>query len=131
MVEPTLVFDDDCGFCTWWAEFFDDRTDVRIVGFTDLTPELRARLPDDYEDCSHLVTDEAVYSCGQSLEEGVARIGDEYGVTRDAVDFLRNFQDYERLRERGYRQVAANRDFWGQFLSKTPPVRRRESERNC
>lgn len=131
MVEPTLVFDDDCGFCTWWAEFFDDRTDVRIVGFTDLTPELRERLPDDYEDCSHLVTDEGVYSCGQSLEEGLARMGDEYGVTRDAIDFFRNFEDYERLRERGYRQVANNRGFWGQFLSKTPPVRRQESERNC
>jgi predicted DCC family thiol-disulfide oxidoreductase YuxK len=121
---PALVFDDDCGFCTWWAEFFEERTDVRIVGFTDLTPALRARLPEEYEDCSHLVTYDEVYSCGQSLEEGVARLGDEYGVTREAVEFLRNFEDYERLRERGYREVANNRDFWGTFLSKTPPVRR-------
>lgn len=124
MSEPTLVFDDDCGFCTWWAEFFDDRTDVRIVGFTDLTPELRDRLPEHYEECSHLVTEDAVYSCGASLEEGLARIDGEDGVTREAIGFLRNFEDYERLREHGYRWVADNRDFWGQFVSKTPPVRR-------
>ncbi|MFU8869664.1 DCC1-like thiol-disulfide oxidoreductase family protein [Natronococcus sp.] len=125
MTEPTLVFDDDCGFCTWWAEFFDDRTDVRVVGFTGLTPELRERLPEDYEECSHLVTDDAVYSCGASLEEGLARV-DDAGVVRETVGFLRNFEDYERLREGGYRRVADNRDFWGQYLSKTPPVRREE-----
>ena len=125
MTEPTLVFDDDCGFCTWWAEFFDDRADVRIVGFTDLTPELRERLPENYEDCSHFVTDDEVYSCGASLEEGMARV-DDAGVVREAVGFLRNFEDYERLRESGYRRVAHNRDFWGQYLSKTPPVRREE-----
>lgn len=124
MSEPTLVFDDDCGFCTWWAEFFENRTDVRTVGFTDLTPDLRERLPADYETCSHLVTDDEVYSCGASLEEGLARIDDDRGLTRDAIDFLRHFEDYERVRERGYRWVADNRDLWGQFLSKTPPVRR-------
>ncbi|AEH38180.1 DCC1-like thiol-disulfide oxidoreductase family protein [Halopiger xanaduensis] len=124
--EATLVYDDDCGFCTWWAEYFDDRTnDVRIVGFSDLTPELRERLPEHYEACSHLMTDEGVYSCGASIEETLARV--EGGGVRDVVDFLRNFEDYGRLRETGYRWVADNRDLWGRLVSKTPPARR-ESE---
>jgi predicted DCC family thiol-disulfide oxidoreductase YuxK len=41
-----LVFDDDCGFCTWWAEFVAARSDVRLVGFSELDPDLRALLPD-------------------------------------------------------------------------------------
>lgn len=126
MVETTLVYDDDCGFCTWWAEFFAERSDVPIVGFAELTPELRDHLPEHYEDCSHLVTDEQVYSCGASIEEAFVRsdVGD--GV-RSQVEFLRNFRDYERVREHAYQWVADNRSLLGQVFSKTPPVRR-ESE---
>jgi predicted DCC family thiol-disulfide oxidoreductase YuxK len=126
--EATLVYDDDCGFCTWWADYFDERTALRIVGFSDLTDELRARLPDDYEDCSHLVTDDAVYSCGASIEEALTRT-DVGGPVDDVVEFLRQFEDYERFRERGYRWVADNRDRWGRYLSKTPPARRGSDDR--
>jgi len=94
--EATLVYDDDCGFCTWWADYFDERTALRIVGFSDLTDELRARLPDDYEACSHLVTDDAVYSCGASIEEALTRT-DVGGPVDDVVEFLRQFEDYERF----------------------------------
>lgn len=127
MTDATLVYDDDCGFCTWWAEFLAERSDVRVVGFTDLTPELRAELPDEYENCSHFVTDDDVYSCGASIEEAFVRtdIGRDVGPL---VEFLRNFEDYERLRERSYRRVADNRSFWGQLLSKTPPARRRSDD---
>ncbi|EMA33106.1 hypothetical protein C446_14629 [Halobiforma nitratireducens JCM 10879] len=121
--QDTFVFDDDCGFCTWWAEFFDERTALRIVGFSDLTPELRERLPENYEACSHLVTDEWVYSCGASIEEAFVR-SDVAKPLRDGVLFLRNFEDYGRLREWGYRSVADHRAQWGQVVSKTPPVRR-------
>lgn len=127
MNETVLVYDDDCGFCTWWAEWFDDRSDVRLVGFTDVWPELRERLPENYEACSHLVTDEAVYSCGASIEQALIRTtaGD---AARPAVDFFREFDAYGSLREWGYRRVADNRSFWGQFLSETPPARRAESD---
>lgn len=123
MSEATLVYDDDCGFCTWWAEFFDERSDLEIVGFSEAPAEITDLLPADYEECSHLVTEDAVYSCGASIEEALARtaVGPD---ARSAVDFLRNFEDYGWLRERGYRWVADRRDLWGRYLSKTPPVRR-------
>ncbi|ELZ20133.1 DUF393 domain-containing protein [Haloterrigena sp. SYSU A558-1] len=129
MLEPTLVYDDDCGFCTWWADYFDERTDLRIVGFSDLPdhPELRERLPEYYEECSHLVTETRVYSCGASIEEALRRY-DSGGPVAETLGFLRNFEDYARIREWGYRQVADNRDKWGQLLSKTPPARQQSDD---
>ena len=123
MPTPALVYDDDCGFCTWWADFFDDRSAVPIVGFSELdaNPELRERLPEDYEECSHLVTEAAVYSCGASIEEAFLRsVG---GGFAGVVGFLRHFPGYNRLRERAYRFVADRRDLWGRVLSSTPPAR--------
>lgn len=122
MSDATLVYDDDCGFCTWWADFFAYRSDLRLVGFSELTDDLRERLPDDYEECSHVVTDDEVYSCGQSLEEAFVRsnLGTE---ARPLVEFLRNFEDYERFRERTYRWVARNRSALGSVVWKRPPAR--------
>ncbi|RQG92928.1 DUF393 domain-containing protein [Natrarchaeobius halalkaliphilus] len=127
MADATLVFDDDCGFCTWWAEYFDDRSEIRIVGFSDLTPGLRERLPDEYDSCSHFLADGEVHSCGASIEAALVHSGLAGPVT-DVVEFLRNFEDYERLRERGYEWSANNRDLLGRFLSKTPPARRTGDE---
>lgn len=122
MSGPVLVYDDDCGFCTWWAEFLSRRSDLRIVGFGDLTPDLRERLPEDYEECSHLVTDEEVYSCGASIEEAFVR-SDPSEAARPLVESLRRFDGYGTVREGGYRFVAGNRSLWGKVLSKTPPAR--------
>jgi predicted DCC family thiol-disulfide oxidoreductase YuxK len=119
MTTPTLVYDDDCEFCTWWADQLDRRSDLRVVGFSALSPELLDRLPDDYEECSHLVTDETVYSCGASIEEAVVR-SDLGTDSRHVVEFLRRFEEYERLREHGYGWVADNRSLLGSVLSKTP-----------
>ena len=125
MADGVLVYDDDCGFCTWSAEFIGDRSDLRLVGFSELTPELLAVLPEDYEECAHLVTDEGVYSCGASIEEALARSEFE-PAARPVVEALRGIDGYGDARERGYRFVADNRSFWGKFLSKTPPARREE-----
>ena len=122
MTKATLVYDDDCGFCTWWADVFDTRSDLRIVGFRDLTDEMRDRLPDNYEDCAHLVTDDEVYSCGASIDEAIVR-ADVSGPIDDVVVFLRQFDDYEQYRERAYQWVANNRDRLGTYVSKTPPAR--------
>jgi predicted DCC family thiol-disulfide oxidoreductase YuxK len=122
MSDATLVYDDDCGFCTWWARRIAERSALRTAGFAELDDDLRERLPDDYEDCAHLVTDDEVYSCGASVEQAVVRT-DPGEDLRPLVDFLRNFEDYGRLRERAYRWGADRRDVWGQFLSEEPPVR--------
>ncbi|WP_256390817.1 DCC1-like thiol-disulfide oxidoreductase family protein [Natronoarchaeum rubrum] len=123
MTEATLVYDDDCGFCTWWAEFVDDRSDLRIVGFADLTSELRDRLPEDYEECAHLVADGEVYSCGAAMEEAIVR-SDVREELVDAIEFGRQFEDYGRVRERVYRLIADNRETAGKLMSTTPPARR-------
>jgi len=126
-MEPTFVYDDDCGFCTWCADQLAQRTDLHLIGFSELTPALRERLPDDYEDCAHFVTDEAVYSCGESVERALVRT-DIATEADPVVDFLRQFEDYERLREQAYRWVADRRDTFGLVVSKTPPARRERDD---
>jgi predicted DCC family thiol-disulfide oxidoreductase YuxK len=125
MSDPVLVFDDDCGFCTYWAEFFEERADLPIVGFSELDDheELRERLPEAYEDCSHLVTAERVYSCGASMEEAFRR-SDIGRPLNPVIEELREFEAYNDLREWGYRWAANNRSLLGNVTSKTPPVRR-------
>jgi len=127
MTVPVFVYDDDCGFCTWWARFFEDNADVTLVGFSELdeTPAIRERLPEEYETCSHLVTDEAVYSCGKSIEETLLRT-DPGPLVRPFVERLRQFGRYETVREGGYKQVAHSRDIWGRWLSETPPASERD-----
>ncbi|RYJ14696.1 DUF393 domain-containing protein [Halogeometricum borinquense] len=122
MTDAVLVYDDDCGFCTWWADFLEARSDLRIVGFSALDPSLRDRLPPDYESCSHLVTDDAVYSCGASIEEVMLRTDLGSGA-RPIVRSLRSVGLYRDVREWGYRHVAHNRSLWGKLLSKHPPAR--------
>ncbi|WP_248897654.1 DCC1-like thiol-disulfide oxidoreductase family protein [Haloplanus halobius] len=123
MSDATLVYDDHCGFCTWWAALIANRTDLDLVGFSELSDRLRDRLPASYERCAHLVTDDTVYSCGAAIEEALLRTdsGAELGPV---VAFLRQFEDYERLRERAYRWAADNRDTLGAIVSKTPPAER-------
>lgn len=126
MADAHLVFDDDCGFCAWWAEYVASHADVELVGFSELSPELEARLPEEYADCSHLVTDDRVYSCGESIEEGLLR-SDLGSRVRPAFDRLRD-TPYADLREWGYRHVAHNRRVWGRLVSKTPPAREADTE---
>jgi len=114
---PVLVYDDDCGFCTWWAEYLADRASFPIAGFSELTPELRERLPENYEDCSHLVTEERVYSCGASIEEALLR-SDVGSPARPVVERLREVSAYNDVREWGYRWVADNRGLMGKIVSK-------------
>lgn len=117
MTADTLVYDDDCGFCTWWADYFARRTDIRLVGFSDLDGDQRDRLPEDFRSCAHLLTDEAVYSCGAAIEQCLA-IADIPPGSDDLSRFLRQFEDYERFRERVYKEIADRRDLFGQFMSK-------------
>lgn len=122
MGNGVFVYDDDCGFCTWWAEFFERNADLRRVGFSELNEDLRERLPDEYESCSHLVTDGTVYSCGASIEEALLRT-DFGAMARPAVELLRGVGLYRMLREWSYRRGANNRALLGKLLSKTPPTR--------
>jgi predicted DCC family thiol-disulfide oxidoreductase YuxK len=114
MATPRLVYDDDCGFCMWSVRWSLRFGSFEPVGFEDLTPDQKARLPDEYEDCMHLLTDDAVYSCGGAAEQSLARCG---RVGAALAWTLRKIPFWTRLREWGYRFVADRRSIWGRFVS--------------
>jgi predicted DCC family thiol-disulfide oxidoreductase YuxK len=115
-----LVFDDDCGFCTWCANFGARHGDVEPVGFQELTPDQLARLPADYEECSHLLTDDAVYSCGAAVERALEI---DFPVLKLVFGAFRAIPGYAALRERLYRWGADNRAFLGKIVRDDPPAR--------
>ncbi len=107
---PRLVYDDDCGFCGWCADYAAARGTFELVGFSELTPDQLARLPSDYEECVHLLTDREVYSCGAAVEEIGRRLE---GTERYGALAFRALPGSERLREPLYRFVAARRAVLG------------------
>lgn len=117
---PRLVYDDDCGFCTWCAEYADARGEFELVGFEELTPDQLARLPDDYDECFHLLTQERVYSCGEALEETMARLQTPSQYT---AHLFRQIPGHDDLREVGYRFVADNRATFAKIARREPPAR--------
>lgn len=114
MSADALVYDDDCGFCMYMVRWLLRFGEFDPVGFGDLTPDQEARLPDKYENCMHLLTDDAVYSCGSALEQSVERCGI---VGRGVVRVARLLPVWEQTRERGYRFVADRRSIWGRVRS--------------
>lgn len=117
---PRIVFDDECGFCTWCVEFADRHGDFELVGYHELSPDQKARLPDNYERCAHLLTDDAVYSCGAAAEQVVRRI---VPALDGVFHTLNHVPGYESLREKLYRWGADRRALWGTVLWKCPPAR--------
>ena len=113
MPVPTLVYDDGCGVCTRAARYVGRHSDVEIVGFSKLTDDLRARLPANYEQCAYLVTDEAVYSCGEAMERAYERTG---LPPSNALPALRRLPGYGSVREQVYRVVATNRPLISRLL---------------
>lgn len=118
---PVLVFDDACGFCTWWADFVDARSPITVVGFSQLGKDERDRLPSTYEECAHLLTEAGVYSCGAAVEAALFRL-DVVPQSLTQPGPIRQHPFYEGVRERVYQWVAANRDRLGWFVSKSPPA---------
>ncbi|MFC5971774.1 DCC1-like thiol-disulfide oxidoreductase family protein [Halomarina salina] len=109
---PQLVYDDDCGFCTWCARWAVRVAPVDAVGFDELTDEQRARLPDDWEECAHLLVGRTVYSCGEAIEQTLARSNIPASA---ALGLLRQVPGYAAFREESYRWAADHRDWWGQI----------------
>ncbi len=116
---PRLLYDDQCGFCTWCTEFALRRGDFEAVGFSELTPDQLARVPDDYETSAHLLTDDAVYSGGEAVEQTLARI---YPSLDPVFDTLRGIPGYARLREGMYQFGADRRDLLGKIRRSSPPA---------
>jgi predicted DCC family thiol-disulfide oxidoreductase YuxK len=123
---PKLVYDDDCHFCTWSATFAVRRADIQPVklskvqaGDSRLSEFEREHLPDGYEECAQLITENAVYSCGAATEESLVLAG---VLPRRPVEFLRRFETYGWLRETFYHALSNNRDIVANVLGREPPV---------
>ncbi|WP_224448061.1 DCC1-like thiol-disulfide oxidoreductase family protein [Haloprofundus salilacus] len=116
MSVPRLVYDDDCGFCTWCAVVADRYGEFEVVGFAELTDEQRARLPDDYEKCAHLFTEDTVYSCGAATERALAEL---HPLFEASFSVLRRIPAYPAVRERLYRWAADRRALWGRVVSRS------------
>jgi len=124
---PLLVYDDDCGFCTYWVEYVANRSPLDVVGFSEMSDAVHERLPEDYERGAHLLTGEKIYSFGESMEEAFLRT--ETGSSlAPVVDFLREYDEYVQLRESTYRWVSENRNLLGRIVRREPPARIRRDE---
>lgn len=115
MDRPRLVYDDDCGFCTWCARIGVRHGDVDAVGFASVSAEEKARLPPGWRQSAHLLTDDAVYSGGEAIERVLARM---HPVLRWKYAVLRHVPGYPRLREKLYRWGADHRDWWGKIVQR-------------
>lgn len=126
------MYDDTCHFCTWSATFAIRRSDIQPVrlsrvqdGRSRLSDVERDRLPDGYEECAQLITEDAVYSCGSATEQSLVIAGI---LPELLVGFLRRFDGYERLRETVYHLASDNRDIVSKVISRDPPVSKHVSE---
>lgn len=113
MVEDIIVYDDDCSFCTDSVEFLVSVSDrgYRLVGFSELDDELLGLLPEDYEDCFHVVSGGVVFSCGEGVRY-VLSGGDLHSVRFKAL----KLPVVEGFVDSGYEFVARNRGYIGRLF---------------
>lgn len=113
MNRPRMVYDDDCGFCTWCARVGVRYADVDAVGFSELTRAEKERLPPGWRQSAHLLTDDAVYSGGEAIEQVLVRM---HPVLRWKFATFQRVPGYATLREKLYRWGADRRDWWGKIV---------------
>lgn len=114
-----LVYDDDCGFCTWCAAWAARLGPFEPIGFANLTPDLIDRLPEGYHRCSHVLTAERVYSSGSSAEQVIVQT---FPSLHWLFVVIRLIPGYERLRNRLYWMIANRRSWFGKLLNATAPI---------
>lgn len=84
-----------------------------VVGFSELTDEVRGRLPANYERCAHLVTGDRVYPCGEAMERAYELTG---VPPSSLLPLFRSIPGYATAREGVYRFVAEHRPLIGRLL---------------
>ena len=111
---PLLIYDGDCGVCTRAVKWVEERAEIELRQFDDLTPEQIDLLPDGWRECAHFIHRDRIYSCGRAMEEAYL-LTDHWatGVLRST----RNLPGFGSLREVGYRRFADNRSLVGRYLS--------------
>ena len=119
MARPQLVYDDSCGFCTWATEFAVRYGPFEPISFSEVTVAQRERLPEEYDECAHVLTDEDVYSCGESVEVALARI---FPVLMIVFPILQLLPGYKAARERLYHTISKHRYSLEIIANSEPPV---------
>lgn len=118
-MRPQLVYDDTCYVCTWVTEHAIYYGPFELVGLSNVTDDQRNRLPENFEECSHLLADGAVYSCGEAIERALERMFPALAI---AFSLFRQIPGYPTVRERIDRVVANNRPLIRKVISSTPPA---------
>lgn len=119
MARPRLVYDDDCGFCARLTEFAVRYGPFEPVGLSEVTGDQRERLPEDHEECAHVLTDECTYSCGKAAEAALVRL---FPALALVVPVLRALPGYATARERLYHAVSRRRYSLEVVAYSEPPV---------
>lgn len=111
---PQLIYDDECGFCTWAVAYLIARGDFEPIGFSSLTSDQRDKLPDNYRQCAHVLTDETVLSCGKAMIASAAHLDTPIGYIARAIVRL---PGHEYIVETVYRLISTNRHLFGRLRS--------------
>ncbi len=122
MARPLIVYDDSCYFCTWVAErslYYGPFEIVGISDVPDISDEQRERLPENYEECSQLITDEDVYSCGKAAEQTLMRM---FPILTVFFFILGQIPGYPAFREWLYHMVSENRPWIQKLIRSEPPA---------
>jgi predicted DCC family thiol-disulfide oxidoreductase YuxK len=122
MSRPTIIYDDDCGFCTWSAEYAAAHGAFHLLGFSELTPDERDCFLDDYEDCMHVFDGDDTYSCGEGAEFVASRLDTAEGTAARLFGTLPE-DARQHVRDPTYRFIADHRDWFGRLRSTRPPAR--------
>ncbi|MFB6360985.1 MAG: DCC1-like thiol-disulfide oxidoreductase family protein, partial [Halobacteriales archaeon] len=103
MPRDRLVYDDDCGFCTYAAFWVVEHgADLELVAFSELSAADRERLPPNWRRCAHLLTEEGRFSCGEAMTRAYERSA---GPFAGWLPYLRRVPGFAVVRELGYRVV--------------------------
>lgn len=103
---PTLVYDGDCGFCTEAALYIAECANVQLIPFSSVPADLVERLPEDWRECAHFVTEDSIYSCGEAMERAYELTDGPFSWL---TEYLRCIPGYGILREGVYSWIAENR----------------------
>lgn len=110
---PTIVYDEQCDFCTGIAKRLSRKYTTALVGFEELTDEQKMMLPPDYQDCAHVIIDGNVYSCGEAVEALI--VSQSNGPEKHFIELYHLLPFSETVRESVYTAVADNRNYLSKF----------------
>lgn len=111
--KPKLVYDDDCGFCTRSALYISRESEVALVPFSSVSPPLEDNLPENWQECAHLVTEDSIYSGGEAMVRAYELTD---GRLSPFLGILRYIPGYEIVRDMIYDWITDHRPLVSRIL---------------